>query len=494
MRVRGIQEDTIRVFRIRQDQRFIKAAGEKRRVIAFNYINHRGVTVGVKYRDSEKNFIWAPGSVQVPYGIHLAYDSQEVAVSEGEFEPLSWYECGISAISAPSAPPAPKEGKVYQPRLEWMDGYWDWIASRKRVVLALDSDAPGRALQEEFARRIGKEKVFIAEFPEGCKDPNDVLRKHGKDKLIEIYKTARPYPLEGILDADTEHEALEALYKDGFPQGWRTGFSHMDSVFRFHPGQVTLLTGVPGHGKSSFVKQVMVALAENCDTRWMVYSAEEASVAMALANIYSIKTGKPFMHENPYKKISLDELRDLKPWVSDHFKYIKTDEDSVSIDDILERARQLVTRNGIDGLVIDNMSTVEGILPKSGETRHHAIGDMLTKVIRAARHLGIHIIMVAHPKKMDRVGNLIRIPNGYDVGDSSHYYNKPDNGITVYRNSETHQAEIHFWKVRFSYAGENGRTAFVFDKSTGRFTPGIDTWNDGDHFQGQPLGARFRDV
>ena len=55
-----------------------------------------------------------------------------------------------------------------------------WNAKKKldecqKVVIAMDSDKSGQAMAEELARRIGKDKCFKIEYPEDCKDANEVL-------------------------------------------------------------------------------------------------------------------------------------------------------------------------------------------------------------------------------------------------------------------------------------------------------------------------------
>ena len=55
-----------------------------------------------------------------------------------------------------------------------------------RIIIATDADSAGQAMAEEIARRIGKDRCFKIEFPEGCKDANDVLVKLGKDAQIKL--------------------------------------------------------------------------------------------------------------------------------------------------------------------------------------------------------------------------------------------------------------------------------------------------------------------
>lgn len=56
----------------------------------------------------------------------------------------------------------------------------------------------GEALAEELARRIGKHKCYRVRWPDGIKDANDMLRKHGPQSLEKCIKEAEEYPVEGL--------------------------------------------------------------------------------------------------------------------------------------------------------------------------------------------------------------------------------------------------------------------------------------------------------
>ena len=69
-----------------------------------------------------------------------------------------------------------------------------------KIIIATDADDAGQAMAEEIARRIGKDKVFKIHYPEGCKDANDVLLKHGKDGVDSLITGASPWPVAGLFD------------------------------------------------------------------------------------------------------------------------------------------------------------------------------------------------------------------------------------------------------------------------------------------------------
>jgi hypothetical protein len=61
-----------------------------------------------------------------------------------------------------------------------------------------DGDAPGLALAEELARRLGKERCYKVSWPDGSKDANDVLQNLGDATLRGCIDNAEGFPLRGL--------------------------------------------------------------------------------------------------------------------------------------------------------------------------------------------------------------------------------------------------------------------------------------------------------
>lgn len=470
---RGISLYTLQVFKISESVQFMPQVGGERRVINFNYF-YNGELINVKYRDGEKNFKLVQGAQLLPYGIDNVLTSDTITIVEGEIDALSFFEAGIhNAISVPNG--ASKGSQ----KLEWLEE-WYHVFEGKTIYLATDNDEPGIALRNELARRLGKQNCYIVTLPE--KDANDTLLKHGSQAIIDAYTAAVPIPIEGIEDANSV-DLLE-LYEQGVPEGVGVGYD-MDHEFRWVEGQVTVVTGIPGHGKSTFLKNIMSRLSEKHGWRFFIYSAEEGSTQLALADMLQIHTGKSFF--SGLNRITKPEIEQIKPYLAEHFKYYKLSENDMTIKGIISKAEEMVKKFGINGFVIDNMSTVERGLPKQGDTRHHSVGEMMNDLVKFARNFGVHVFLVAHPKKMSKISGKQDIPTGYDVSDSSHYFNLPDNGLTVYRNYETGQTELHRWKVRFKYNGQLGVSYFQFNINNSRYSS-TQKLNDGTQaFKGQPL-------
>jgi twinkle protein len=475
---RGITNQTLLRYRVTEGVDYMPQVSGEVRTIHFNYFLG-GELINIKFRDKDKNFKLVSGARLIPFGIDVWNDNDDntVCIVEGEIDCMSFYEAGIRNVI--SVPNGASKGSQ---KLEWLDECLDMFDGKK-IYLACDMDEPGTNLRNELSRRLGKENCWIVDLPN--KDANETLLEHGKARLLDAYMNARPYPVDGIDDANSVD--IMELYDAGLPVGWHTGY---DTDFRWYPGQVTTITGIPGHGKSTFVKNVLLRLSDRHGLRFLIYSAEEASTAIALSDMYSIATGKAFFDNNYGPRISRAEIEALTPFMNDHFKYYNLSENELTIEAILSKAKEMVRRYGINGLVIDNMSTVEKGMSNKSDARHHQIQSMMAEICAFAKRSGVHVFLVVHPKKMQEIRTgVYRVPNGYDLGDSSHWFNLTDNGFSIYRNPETGQTEGYKWKIRHRYTGTIGTEFYTFTRRSGRLDSAEQTNNGDDRtkFVGQPI-------
>ena len=103
----------------------------------------------------------------------------------------------------------------------------------------------------------------------------------------------------------------------------------------------------------------------------------------------------------------------------------------------------------------------------------------------------MHIWLVAHPTKLYRnKDGEYPIPTLYDISGSSHWYNKADNGVVVYRDFRTPDSpivEIHIKKIRFREVGRIGVVKLRYDIPTGGYydiaesTYPTTQWTGGDN-------------
>ena len=253
---RGISQRTLDNLNVSQGPEWMPQTGKTENTIQFNYMMGDQL-INVKYRDGRKNFKLYKGAEKVFYNINSIVGYDHCVITEGEMDVLALYEAGIkNAISVPNG------ATLNTNNLDYLDNCIDYFEDKEKVILAVDSDDAGQALQQELVRRLGAEVCFLADFEE-CKDANEYLIKYGKEKLSQRILCARPVPLENVTTfRDIEGEVTDFV-TNGFKPGYQIGLPNFDDIFSTYTGQFITVTGIPSSGKSDFVDQMVVGYNAN---------------------------------------------------------------------------------------------------------------------------------------------------------------------------------------------------------------------------------------
>ena len=266
-----------------------------------------------------------------------------------------------------------------------------------------------------------------------------------------------------------ESEAL-TLYRDGPQRALSTGWDCLDEYMRIREGEVSIVTGMPGSGKSEFIEALAINLARNHGWKFAVCSFENPP-AEHIAKLAEKYLGQPF-REGPTPRMGEGELLEAIAWLKRYFFLIRADDDAPTIDWVLETAKAAVLRYGVRGLIIDPYNEIESLRPRN-MTETEYVSQLLSKVKRFAQGHGVHVWFVAHPAKMRReTGQPIPVPTLYDISGSANFNNKADLGVVIHRcwDEDNGTVEIHVKKVRFKAAGMVGMVRLAYDNITGRYS------------------------
>jgi twinkle protein len=195
-----------------------------------------------------------------------------------------------------------------------------------------------------------------------------------------------------------------------------------------------------------------------------------------IAKICEKYLGMPFWHGMGAPRMGEGDLHRAMAWAQEHFYFIRAEDESPTIDWVLETARAAVMRYGIRGIILDPYNEFEHKRPHNqNETEY--ISEILSKVKRFAVNHGVHIWFVAHPAKPDSKSGG-EAPGLYAISGSAHWVNKADIGLSAHRAWEpdgrrSNITEVHVKKVRFRHQGEPGIAKLRFDSSTGQYTEAL---------------------
>lgn len=441
-------------------------------VLVFPF-EERGEVVNEKFRRLPKTFWQREGGASTFWNHDALLDDSlrlerpnRLIITEGEMDALTAIECGFPlTVSVPDGAPAAASDGPVDPDRDGKFAYiwrcWGDLQDIREIIVAADSDGPGKVLSAELVRRLGVDRCWFIEYPPGCKDLNDVLVKHGKAEVARVLNAARPYPVRGLYRLSELPDLPE-------PETFSTGWLSLDPHFRVEPGAFVVITGVPGHGKSTFASALVANLT--LEHGWTVGFAgfEMPPVPYHRDQLRAYFNQKRVPYQSAGEKAAADA------WIERQWLFIaqnvRDDDQEFDLDQILELAAVAVVRHGIRALVLDPWNEIE-----HKRRQDEAETDYINRAIRAlkrfARRYGVCVIVVAHPVKMTGGQGAVHRPTLYDVAGSAAWFNKCDVGIVVWRDDLSNsEVEIAIKKVRFAHTGRPGTVKMVLDDQSWRLS------------------------
>ena len=455
---RGISRSTLYEVGVTDGEEFMPQTGKVEHTIQFNYFVGDQL-VNVKYRDGRKNFKLYKGAEKVFYNINSIVGYEYCVIVEGEMDVLALHEAGVTnAVSVPNG------ATLNTNNLEYLDNTIDYFLDQEKIIIAVDSDEAGQALQQELIRRLGTEVCYIATFDD-CKDANEYLIKYGKENLVNRITAATPVPLENVTTfRDIEGDVTDFV-RNGFKPGYQVGLRDFDSIFSTYTGQFITVTGIPSSGKSDFVDQMCVGYNQLYGWKTAFASPENQPTFLHAHKLMrKIWGGMPSEAD-----INGEKWNAIADLCNSSFYHI--DMEKYTIEHVLKKGAELVKRKGIKCLVIDPYNKVRSIKP-SADVNQYTL-DYLEQIDVFAKKYDVLVIVVAHPTKMYKDGNgKIEEPTMYNIKGGGEWYDASYHGLLVHRDYDAQTVKVKVLKVKFQNLGENGAEAhFKWQSDSGGYKP-----------------------
>ena len=463
---RGISKETLSALKVTEGPEYMPQTGKTENAIHFNYYAGNQL-INVKYRDGRKNFKLYKGAEKIFYNIDNIVGYEYCVIVEGEIDALSLYEAGI-----PNTISVPNGATLNSNNLDYLDNCIDYFTDKEKIIIAVDQDEPGVALQSELIRRLGAEVCYVADFDD-CKDANEYLLKHGREKLVQCITKAKPVPLENVTTLKDIEGEITDFVENGFKKGFQIGLENFDEIFSTYTGQFITVTGIPSSGKSDFVDQMVIGYNANYGWKTAFASPENAPTFL-----HAHKLMRKVWQDMPRKSdIGGDKWRSIAGHVNDNFFFI--DMERYTLESVLKKGAELVKRKGIKCLVIDPFNKIRDVDAKTEDVNRYTM-EYLTKIEIFAKKYDVLVIIVAHPTKMYKDGNgKIEEPTMYNIKGGGEWYDASYHGLLVHRDYENKTVKAKVLKVKFQNLGENGAEAyFKWEPKSGCFIPHYETVTD----------------
>ena len=454
---RKITAQTVKHFRISESKEWMPQDQAEHKVICFNYFLNDEL-INIKFKTSDKKFKMVKDAKKVPYNIDAIKNSPYVIICEGEEETMVWHQSNCVGISVPNG------ASVNNNNLDWLDGVYD-LFTDKIIYLATDNDEPGRKLKTAIARRFTQHDNTIIDVPLNEKDANDCLKRYGQEFITRLFHDAKPLPIAEISSAADYLSVVNSYRTDGYPIGAHVNMSETDEHLSWSRGELVVVTGIPGSGKSTWLDFMFIRLAYLKGWRFGMFSPENLA-PLKITRMSEQLLGKAL------NKMNSTEVETAVGIINKHFWFynVETIQD-YTITNLLRLAEMLVKRNGIDCLCLDPFNYIEQ--DSSEESSNEKIGNLLRKLKQFAVKFNVNVCLVAHPRKMDKTAAGYNVPRLYDISGSHHFFNVPDIGIAVHRsfqNGQKDPVEVHIQKMKYHFRGKLGRVDYEFDRESGQYS------------------------
>lgn len=168
----------------------------------------------------------------------------------------------------------------------------------QKIYLWMDNDGPGQEGAKQFAQKIGLNRCYMVQPLDAqdntCKDANEALLK-GID-LEAMIRAAKVTKHENVMDfeairSDVLHEILHPDKYTGVPM---TSLPMLTDIIKgFRRGELTILTGPTGSGKTTFLGQLSLDLAEqDVNVMWGSFEIKNSKLS-TVSNMFSMAKEVP---------------------------------------------------------------------------------------------------------------------------------------------------------------------------------------------------------
>lgn len=437
--------------------------------ICFNYYDTSDVLTMVKKRPSRKvqhgeNKNWCQqGSDTLPllFNMNKVNVSAPLVICEGEIDCLALIESGIqNSVSIPLG-----AGNTH-----WIEQNWDWLEQFGSIILCFDNDEAGVKARKEVVPRLGSWRTKYVEIPHvyqkedgteiPTKDVNEVLYYIGKDAVVDLISNAEDPGVPSVVNiSDIQDIDLDEM------DGITTGIQELDAeIMKLFYGTLTVISGKPGAGKSSFLSQLMCQSLEQDKPVWM-FSREMPCWMMRnwlnyiMAGGHHVKTYKD-ANGAQYYKIEPEAKQKIGEYYNKKW-FLYRDDWSNKLDDIMMSMEGSVRKYGAKLLIVDNLMTIDLDQNENSELLKQT--ECIDRLIKFAMKYSVAVILVAHPRKTP-AGEDVGL---YDISGSSNIVNLAHRTIGLRRIDQEKEKSNH-----------NVCLTLIKDRMRGRAGKKIDLYYD----------------
>ncbi len=260
---------------------------------------------------------------------------------------------------------------------------------------------------------------------------------------------------------------------DGLTSGLPTGFIDIDTLTAgFHPGELVVVAGRAGVGKTGFMLSMAVNLAFKMEFPVAIFSLESSKFQLSL-RMLSILSGVPlrdlrmgFLSDEVWSDVVLvgTELAESPLYIEDSPR--------LTVAELREKSERLREENGVEVIFVDYLQLLRGSFRRT--TRREEVEDVAMELKAIAKELEIPVVALSQlSRQAERRQD--KLPQLMDLRDSGKIEEVADIVLFIHRPSayklSSQRKEVAEIIVAKHRHGPTGIVKLVFDKETTEFEP-----------------------
>jgi twinkle protein len=464
--IRGFTDETIKAFKIG-----VMRNNNGKHIVIPHYVN--GELVNVKFRSlppADKTFSRWKDCPSVLFnqdsliGMEkLPPRERTVILCEAETDAIAFVQVGFKRVV--SSTTGATKG-------DWPEHWLSPLESATVIYLVYDADNAGDNGALKTAEVLGKHRCKRVTLP--MKDAAKLVSAgYGREIFDEAISKAYSYEEEVVRSIEDFVGDMDDWLSQKNPKGKPTGWLSFDFILGgIRPGETTVVTGDTGSGKSTWVTALAYnQILQGVPTLICPFEQKAFEILMKLTgmslehNVYSVQ-----------KKIAVDAAKSLCSLPV----YLIDKQGPTPLGEIKDAIYSAVMKYGVKVVVLDHLHF---FLMVKGNDERTAIKETMIALEVWAKDLGIHIVIVVHPRTLgtNSKGEVFKVTLDHLKG-ASDIKQICDNAVRVHRcrengiGSANDDTEITVMKCR-SPAGKEGVTFLKFGEG--------ETYSDSTDVMGQ---------
>lgn len=425
LKSRGIPEEVSRKYEITTDKKnpdvlVFPFYDENNKLQLIKYRNlkanrENGLTKEWVYKDQKNGLSCKPILFGMNHCGRADVSNLTLIITEGQIDSLSVVAAGFDRVVSV---PLGCNG------FTWVPYCWNWMQQYKKLIVFGDYEHDRITLLEDMQHYFNGTVLHVRpEDYKDCKDANEILQKYGPDQIRICIENAKPAVSKDFVKlSEIRPKPISEM------EYFSTGIKTLDRTLGgFYFGQLVILTGDRGEGKSTLSNQLALQAVQN-QVRTLIYSGELPNGSLRdwidtqAAGPLSIRTLTNRFGEKYYKL--KDGIGDkVAEWYSDYLWIYQNqfledpdhEEEKTVVDLITDAAKE-----GFRFIIIDNLMTAMD--DDARVDLYRAQTQFVKKLVRLAKAKDILIMLIAHQRKSlgtartaDDVAGSANITNLADV-------------------------------------------------------------------------------